>query len=331
MHSSISITAWWQPNPSTISCVLFERCPPPSPTPRQTYVYHQLHGDGACDWSTAELPSDSRTTNQGHFTAAEEGKQFLFISNNISELYRIRLYFEGGDKVNMLIHIYPPKPMRKTKVTICSHQADNPLCVAWCLIWWFASLEKNMVIHDTECPSWHKPNLISNSISKLYRIRLYFDILQNFLWAESLLHRHFSEIVNRTNLPVCLCETLGIVKVNMLTHTYPHLSLRKMKVAFCNHQVVGPLLCVTWSHYGFGTLEPQPVVSRHSFLIVRLSAGSVSAKSQTQTPLWVACKINNTLTFVMKHHWNNITAKFTMDHLINISDKQGSSCNDSVL
>ena len=28
------------------------------------------------------------------------------------------------------------------------------LCVAWRLIWWFASLEKSMVIHDTKCPYW---------------------------------------------------------------------------------------------------------------------------------------------------------------------------------
>ena len=29
-------------------------------------------------------------------------------------------------------------------------------CVAWCLIWWFAGLEKvwSYVIIDTECPYW---------------------------------------------------------------------------------------------------------------------------------------------------------------------------------
>ena len=28
------------------------------------------------------------------------------------------------------------------------------LCVHRCLIWWYASLTKRMVMHDTECPYW---------------------------------------------------------------------------------------------------------------------------------------------------------------------------------
>ena len=35
----------------------------------------------------------------------------------------------GGDKVSMLIHTYPHKPLQKVKVTICNHQADSPLYV----------------------------------------------------------------------------------------------------------------------------------------------------------------------------------------------------------
>ena len=53
---------------------------------------------------------------------------------------------------------YPLKPLRKIKVTICNHQADT-LCVAWCLIWWFASLEKSMAIHDTKYPYWDQVSL----------------------------------------------------------------------------------------------------------------------------------------------------------------------------
>ena len=34
-----------------------------------------------------------------------------------------------GDKVSMLTHTYPHKPLRKIKVTICNHQADDPLYV----------------------------------------------------------------------------------------------------------------------------------------------------------------------------------------------------------
>ena len=35
----------------------------------------------------------------------------------------------GGDKVSMLTHTYPHKPLRKIKVTMCNHQADSPLYV----------------------------------------------------------------------------------------------------------------------------------------------------------------------------------------------------------
>ena len=34
-----------------------------------------------------------------------------------------------GDKVSMLTHTYPHKPLRKIKVTKCNHQADSPLYV----------------------------------------------------------------------------------------------------------------------------------------------------------------------------------------------------------
>ena len=34
-----------------------------------------------------------------------------------------------GDKVSMLSHIYPHKPLRKIELAICSPQADSPLYV----------------------------------------------------------------------------------------------------------------------------------------------------------------------------------------------------------
>ena len=34
-----------------------------------------------------------------------------------------------GDKVSMLTHTYPHKPLRKIKMTICNDHADNPLYV----------------------------------------------------------------------------------------------------------------------------------------------------------------------------------------------------------
>ena len=33
------------------------------------------------------------------------------------------------DKVSMLIHTYPRKPLMKIEVTTCNHEADSPLYV----------------------------------------------------------------------------------------------------------------------------------------------------------------------------------------------------------
>ena len=58
-----------------------------------------------------------------------------------------------GDKVSMLNHTYPHKPVGKIKVSICNHQADTPLYVwlrsdlvickfrnVWSYIWHWMSL-----------------------------------------------------------------------------------------------------------------------------------------------------------------------------------------------
>ena len=59
----------------------------------------------------------------------------------------------GGDKVSMVTHTYPHKPLRKTGYHMESLGWHPTLCVAWCLIWWLLSL-KSMVIHNAKCPYW---------------------------------------------------------------------------------------------------------------------------------------------------------------------------------
>ena len=54
----------------------------------------------------------------------------LFFQNlTVGKSHRSSEFFPRGDKVSMLTHTYPHKPQRKTKVTICNHQADSPLYV----------------------------------------------------------------------------------------------------------------------------------------------------------------------------------------------------------
>ena len=61
-----------------------------------------------------------------------------------------------SDKVSVLAHIgtYPHKPLRKTTVAICNHQAVCPFCL-WLEVWFYdlQTLKSNsMVIHNTKCP-----------------------------------------------------------------------------------------------------------------------------------------------------------------------------------
>ena len=64
-------------------------------------------------------------------------------------------------------YVHPRNPLRTIKMTICNHQADSPtLCVVWCLILWFASLErKYTVLLDTKCPYWDHLSLNSTDPS----------------------------------------------------------------------------------------------------------------------------------------------------------------------
>ena len=63
----------------------------------------------------------------------------------------------------MLTRKYPHKPPRKTEVTICNHQAESPLCMAYCLIWWFARL-KNVWSY-----TWHWMSLLRPGVIKHHK------------------------------------------------------------------------------------------------------------------------------------------------------------------
>ena len=66
-----------------------------------------------------------------------------------------------------------------------------PLCL-WMLIWLFASIEKHMVIYDTECPYWDKESLNNTkSISSSF----FMTITVMYL---SLQHSSLKEILGKT-------------------------------------------------------------------------------------------------------------------------------------
>ena len=53
---------------------------------------------------------------------------------------------------SMLTYIYPHKPLRRTEVTICNHQADSHFMCGLMSDLVICKFRKNMIIHDSECP-----------------------------------------------------------------------------------------------------------------------------------------------------------------------------------
>ena len=69
----------------------------------------------------------------------------------------------GGDKVSLWTHTYPHNPPRKIKVTICSHQADNPLYV-WSDVW-SGDLQVRNKYHHT----WHQMSFLRQGVTKQHK------------------------------------------------------------------------------------------------------------------------------------------------------------------
>ena len=113
-----------------------------------------------------------------------------------------------GDKVSVLIHTYPKKALRKINWrSAVRHQADNPLynklLVVWCLIWWFASIERSMVTHDTECPYWDQVFLYNTTLklSLLYTQSVQYSLL-NWWGYEDHVYIHIVGILKVFFLPL---------------------------------------------------------------------------------------------------------------------------------
>ena len=86
--------------------------------------------------------------------AADAGCSILFFFHQI--IFRSL----RGDKVSMLTHIYPHKPLRKIEVTICNHQADSPLYV-WPNVW-----SGDLQVQKKYGPTWHRMSLLRPGVIK---------------------------------------------------------------------------------------------------------------------------------------------------------------------
>ena len=71
------------------------------------------------------VEASSKTDHTGNVSKSILNHIFILVLCLLS-VFPIPL---GGDKVSMLTHTYPYKPLRKIKVTICNRQTDSPLYV----------------------------------------------------------------------------------------------------------------------------------------------------------------------------------------------------------
>ena len=63
------------------------------------------------------------------------------------------------DKVIMLTHTYPHKPLRKIKWPPAITKLTTHFAYGLMSDLVIASIEKSVVIHDTECPDWDQVSL----------------------------------------------------------------------------------------------------------------------------------------------------------------------------
>ena len=75
-----------------------------------------------------------------------------YLTPNVLTKTIVSLNTLRGDKVSMLTHLYPHKPLRKTEVTICNHQPDSHFMCGLMSDLVICKFRKSMVIHDTESP-----------------------------------------------------------------------------------------------------------------------------------------------------------------------------------
>ena len=112
----------------------------------------------------------------------------LLLVNNINPSSYTAQATRESDKVSMLIHTYPHKPLKKWPFVIT--RLTTMLHISWCFTYWFANIEPCMIIHNTECP-YSDPPSVNNLTSSSYKGKL------------SIIHSHLQQ--NHRLPPITLC------------------------------------------------------------------------------------------------------------------------------
>ena len=88
----------------------------------------------------------------------------ILITQNHREL-------RGPFKAGRTVHTRTT-PCEKWRSHLHSQSWQRTLCMVWCMIWWLASTEKSLVMHDTECPYWDQVSLNNWNTNILYLLLL---------------------------------------------------------------------------------------------------------------------------------------------------------------
>ena len=135
-------------------------------------------------------------------------------------------------------------------------QLQSPVTVrvTWYPICWFASIEKSLVIHDTEWPyrdqvSLNKDNMPNNLTlyrwtcpPSLWRTQPHVITMltAHKVWVPSRCKGVSDDVHCTESSPHVHGTTLWGDKVSMLTHIYPHKPWRDIEVTICKHQADSP-------------------------------------------------------------------------------------------
>ena len=116
----------------------------------------------------------------------------------------------GVIKMSMLTYTYPHKPLGRLKWPYIQSPGWQPtLCVAWCLIWWFANLGKHG-------HTWHRMSLLKLSVIKQHKHKHFNRII--LIYKIIFMSHNFNNI--RKTISLSLSQYRGELRLQYTCHAH---------------------------------------------------------------------------------------------------------------
>ena len=116
----------------------------------------------------------------------------------------------------MFTHTYPHKARRKTKVTVCNHQADSPLYVLTDHVMSdlvMCKFRKSMVIHDAEWFYWDQVSL-NNTDWQLILASTCSNVQISIIWTSIFVKTIYDAKLSKTWIWICFIMSSWLVRVS---------------------------------------------------------------------------------------------------------------------